>query len=112
MYTPRFAAAGVVKLLGYAPLIVPGQSTCPVILWSVQELPLRGARIMDNNVVIDANTFAWFPNHYSFHIIDPDWGHIIIKLCGHPPFGAQIILNGHEYVARQAKKESLDFKGG
>ncbi len=31
------------------------------------------------------------------------WGHVTIKMSGHPPFGAQIILNGHEYVARQAE---------
>ena len=37
-----------------------------------------------------------FLNHYWFHILDPDWGHITIKMAGHPPFGAQIILNGHE----------------
>ena len=36
-----------------------------------------------------------FINHYSFHIMDPDWGHVTIKMAGHPPFGAQIILNGH-----------------
>ncbi len=46
-----------------------------------------------------------YMNHYSFHILDPDWGHITIKMAGHPPFGAQIMLNGHEYVACQAKKE-------
>ena len=40
-----------------------------------------------------------FVNHYSFHIIDPTWGHVTIKISGHPPFGAQVILNGHEYVA-------------
>jgi hypothetical protein len=34
---------------------------------------------------------------------------MIIKLSGHPPFCAQIILNGHEYVARQAQREGLDF---
>jgi hypothetical protein len=22
-------------------------------------------------------------NHYSFHILDPDWGHITIKMSGH-----------------------------
>lgn len=37
-----------------------------------------------------------YVNHYSFHILDPDWGHLTIKMSGHPPFGAQIILNGHE----------------
>jgi hypothetical protein len=48
-------------------------------------------------------------NHYSFHIMDPEWGHITIKMAGHPPFGAQIILNGHEYVACQARKRQLTF---
>jgi hypothetical protein len=28
-------------------------------------------------------------------------------MSGHPPFGAQVILNGHEYVACQAKKNGL-----
>lgn len=50
-----------------------------------------------------------YVNHYSFHIIDDDWGHITIKLCPHPPFNAQIMLNGHEYVAAQARKENVSF---
>jgi len=50
-----------------------------------------------------------FVNHYSFHIMDHEWGHIIIKLCPHPPFNAQIILNGHEYVERHAKKKDISF---
>ena len=32
-----------------------------------------------------------------------------IKMSGHPPFGAQIILNGHEYVARQAQASGIAF---
>jgi hypothetical protein len=50
-----------------------------------------------------------YVNHYSFHILDPDWGHITIKISGHPPFPAQVILNGHEYVACQARKAKIDF---
>ena len=50
-----------------------------------------------------------YVNHYSFHIVDPVWGHVTIKMSGHPPFGAQIILNGHEYVARQAQAEGTAF---
>ena len=50
-----------------------------------------------------------FVNHYSFHILDPDWGHVTIKMSGHPPFGAQIILNGHEYVATQATRTVVPF---
>jgi hypothetical protein len=50
-----------------------------------------------------------FINHYSFHIMDPQWGHVTIKMSGHPPFGAQVILNGHEYVARQAQVAGVGF---
>src|SRR3954465_9519953 len=50
-----------------------------------------------------------YVNHYSFHILDPDWGHLTIKISGHPPFGAQVILNGHEYVACQARKAGIGF---
>src|ERR671935_1177101 len=50
-----------------------------------------------------------FVNHYSFHIMDPDWGHLTIKMSGHPPFGAQVILNGHEWVACQAQTAGIGF---
>ncbi len=50
-----------------------------------------------------------FVNHYSFHIMDPEWGHVTIKMSGHPPFPAQIILNGHEYVAARARAAGIGF---
>ena len=50
-----------------------------------------------------------YVNHYSFHILDPDWGHLTIKMSGHPPFGAQVMLNAHEYVACQAQKAGIAF---
>ena len=50
-----------------------------------------------------------FVNHYSFHIMDPTWGHLTIKMSGHPPFGAQVILNGHEYVACTAQAAGIHF---
>jgi hypothetical protein len=50
-----------------------------------------------------------FVNHYSFHFLDPDWGHVTIKMSGHPPFGAMILLNGQEYVAAQATRAGLVF---
>jgi hypothetical protein len=50
-----------------------------------------------------------YVNHYSFHIMDPDWGHLTIKMAGHPPFGAQVLLNGHEYVACRARRAGLVF---
>ena len=30
-------------------------------------------------------------------------------MSGHPPFGAQVMLNGHEYVACKARKKQIDF---
>jgi hypothetical protein len=50
-----------------------------------------------------------YVNHYSFHILDPDWGHVTFKISGHPPFPVQVILNGHEYVACQARKAGINF---
>ena len=50
-----------------------------------------------------------YVNHYSFPILDPDWGHVTIKISGHPPFPAQIIFNGHEYVACQALKAGISL---
>jgi hypothetical protein len=52
---------------------------------------------------------ATYVNHYSLHILDRDWGHITIKISGHPPFPAQVILNGHEYMDRQARKAGILF---
>ncbi len=49
-------------------------------------------------------------NHYHFHIIDAQWGHITIKISGHPPFGMQIMLNGHEWVERQALKQTISVQ--
>jgi hypothetical protein len=50
-----------------------------------------------------------YVNHYSFHIMDPDWGHLTVKMSGHPPFGAQVILNGHEWVACRAQSAGIGF---
>jgi len=50
-----------------------------------------------------------YVNHFSFHIIDPEWGHVTIKMSGHPPFPAQVILNGHEHVAIAARAAGIGF---
>jgi hypothetical protein len=47
--------------------------------------------------------------HYHFHIMDPEWGHITVKMSGHPPFGMQISLNGHEWVQRQAQQQAISW---
>ena len=51
-----------------------------------------------------------YANFYHFHLMDPEWGHVIVRFCPHPPFHANVILNGHEYVARQAVKQMIPFR--
>jgi hypothetical protein len=48
-----------------------------------------------------------YVNHYHFHVIDREWGHLTFKMSGHPPFGVQIMLNGHEWVERRARKRAI-----
>ena len=47
--------------------------------------------------------------HYYFQILDPQWGHIMVRICGYPPFGAQVVLNGHEWVQRQGRHRRCRF---
>jgi hypothetical protein len=64
-------------------LILVGRAQAPV--WNIS-----------GNHHLDRKKPMPYVNHYSFHILDRDWGHITIKISGHPPFPAQVILNGHE----------------
>ena len=78
-------------------------SKAPALVWEAQQ---TGTGKLGQLVPKD----PWpYVNHYSFHIWDSDWGHVTIKMSGHPPFGAQVILNGHEYVAAQAQKAKVGF---
>jgi hypothetical protein len=78
-------------------LILVGRAQAPV--WDVTT----------NHHHIEPKRPMPYLNHYSFHILDPEWGHLTIKISGHPPFPAQVILNGHEYVACQAAKAGIRF---
>src|SRR5215470_10507148 len=73
----------------------------PATVWKVKRSP-RG-----NITSIEKK--AEYVYHYSFHIMDPEWGHMTVKMSGHPPFAAQVILNGHEYVARRALAAGIGF---
>lgn len=80
-----------------------------LILIARAPTPVWDVQCSKNKKIVNLSKKYPYVNHYSFHILDPDWGHVTIKMSGHPPFGAQIILNGHEYVASQARKEGLQF---
>jgi hypothetical protein len=73
----------------------------PATVWKVHRSP-RGA-------ITRLESKREHVYHYSFHIMDPAFGHLAIKMSGHPPFGAQVILNGHEYVAVAAHAEGIGF---
>ena len=72
----------------------------PASVWEVERFGSGGLNLKRKQVWV---------NHYSFHLIDEEWGHVMIKICGHPPFTSQVVLNGHEYVASQARKSGLEF---
>ncbi|HSU35959.1 MAG TPA: hypothetical protein VLJ88_09875, partial [Propionibacteriaceae bacterium] len=74
----------------------------PATVWKV-------TRSKGSGKICNLEKTRQFVNHYSFHIMDPTWGHLVIKMSGHPPFGAQVILNGHEYVATTAQTAGVGF---
>lgn len=73
----------------------------PATVWKVER--------SSAGTILNIHKRSEYVNHYSFHIMDPTWGHVTIKMSGHPPFGAQVILNGHEYVAVAAAKAGVEF---
>jgi hypothetical protein len=77
-------------------------SRAPAMVWDVR-------RSADGAVVGNLARKRTYVNHYSFHIMDRQWGHLTIKMAGHAPFGAQVLLNGHEYVAVAAQAAGIGF---
>jgi len=77
-------------------LVITGNAPAPV--WAVK-------RHAAGHIIEIRHHKKWpYVKHYYFHIIDPQWGHVTVRMCGYPPFGAQVILNGHEWVERQAQR--------
>jgi hypothetical protein len=80
-------------------LVITGNAPAPV--WEVK-------RNTDGRISEVRHRKNWpFVKHYHFHIMDREWGHVTIRICGYPPFGAQLILNGHEWVEREARRKCL-----
>ena len=81
-------------------VVLVGRAKAPA--WHVQ-------RNKEGNITHIVRKYP-FVNHYYFHIIDPEWGHITIRMSGHPPYATQVILNGHEYIAAQAEKAGVSYQ--
>ena len=80
-------------------LIVVGRAQAPV--WEVK-------RDGDGKILEIFRQKNWpYVNHIHFHIMDKEWGHVIVRMCTYPPFGALIILNGHEWVERTARRHCV-----
>jgi hypothetical protein len=80
-------------------LVITGNAPAPT--WEVK-------RNSDGRITEVRHPKNWpLVKHYYFHIMDREWGHVTIRMCGYPPFGAQLILNGHEWVEREARRKCL-----
>src|ERR1700747_1988791 len=80
-------------------LVITGNAPAPT--WEVK-------RNSDGRITEVRHRKNWpLVKHYYFHIMDREWGHVTIRMCGYPPFGAQLILNGHEWVEREARRMCL-----
>jgi hypothetical protein len=76
-------------------LIITGNAAAPV--WEV----LHNA---EGQITQIRHRKAWpHVKHCHFHIIDAHWGHMIIRMCGYPPFGAQIILKRNNFAIGLAR---------
>lgn len=75
-------------------LVADGVSRPGVFLVLVAKAPATvwKAKRSASGVLTNLEKKTEYVNHYSFHIMDPDWGQGTITVSGHPPFGAQIIL--------------------
>ncbi len=80
-------------------LVITGNAPAPV--WEVK-------RNAEGRIVDIRHRKQWpYVKHYYFHVMDAQWGHVAIRMCGYPPFGAQVMLNGHEWVEREAWRARL-----
>ena len=82
-------------------LVLTGNAPAPI--WEVQ-------RNGEGRITNLRHKKKWpYVKHYYFHVVDPEWGHITIRMCGYPPFGAQVMLNGHEWVQGQARRCGVEI---
>lgn len=76
-------------------------SRAPSLLWEVKKFD-------NGSIDIRRKKKTSLVNHYYFHIMDKDWGHITIRMCAHPPFSCNVMLNGHEWVERHEGYNKLE----
>jgi hypothetical protein len=77
------------------------KSNAPAPIWQVK-------RNGEGRITEISHRKNWpYVRHFFFHLIHREWGHVTIRMCSYPPFGAQVILNGHEWVERHARRRRV-----
>lgn len=100
---PELAEPHVPKDPQYRGLFLVITGNAPVPVWEVR-------RNAEGPIIEIRRRRQWpYVKHYYFHLLDPPWGHVTIRMCGHRPFGAQVILNGHEWVERAANRHTVSI---
>jgi hypothetical protein len=51
-----------------------------------------------------------FVDQYYFHLQDPDFGPMFLRLCPYLPFNGRMVLNGHDWLACQLRRENIRFR--
>jgi hypothetical protein len=75
----------------------------PALVWQVKTCS-TGAPHLERRT-------PWpYVQHYHFHIQDREWGHVMIRMSGYPPFGIHLTVNGHEWVERRALGQGMRFQ--
>lgn len=89
-----------------------GKTGVFLILTGLAPAPVWRVRVGKSGKIHDIyRQKPWpFVKHYHFHLMDRNWGHVIIRFCGYPPYGTQVILNGHEWVKRQVELHGRSAK--
>jgi hypothetical protein len=47
---------------------------------------------------------------YNFHVNDPSWGRMFVRMCPYLPFSARVCLNQHHWLANRMREEGIDFE--
>jgi hypothetical protein len=51
-----------------------------------------------------------FVNQFYFYILDQEFGRLFFRICPYLPFNGRMLVNGHEWLACQMRKQGIRFR--
>jgi hypothetical protein len=51
-----------------------------------------------------------FVDQYYFYLLDADFGPMFLRLCPYLPFNGRMVINGHDWLACQMRRENIRFR--